>query len=127
MFRVMTTFMLTSVYICIYCALYMLCGHKSGCNFVLRLQDIIFPAMPIRKGALNSRACSIWTNRKENPNPNPKTCEIAKLYGPNVHFCDRNSARRIRLWIFHKFHKRVNINIRRFVCFNILLFFNVLV
>ena len=57
-------------------------------------------------------------NRSERLNPNPKTCEIAILYGPKVLFCDRNSAVRIR--IFHKFHKRFQRNKRRFFCFNIL-------
>ena len=56
----------------------------------------------------------------KNPNPNPNTCIIAKLYmRPNVHFCERDSAIRIRIWIFHKFHKRVHNNKRRIFCFNI--------
>ena len=50
-------------------------------------------------------------NRSERLNPNPKTCEVAILYGPKVHFCDRNSA--IRILIFNKFHIRVHINKRR--------------
>ena len=57
-----------------------------------------------------------------NPNPNPKMCEIANLYGAKVHFCDQNSM----IWIFHKFHKRVHINKRRFFWFMIFLCFSLM-
>ena len=82
--------------------------------------NVVFQTVELQPGPV-----PFALSKRKPPNPNPKTCEIAKAYGPNVHFCDRNSA--IWIWIFHKFHKRVHINKRRFFCFNILKFVNVLV